>query len=76
MSYTGPTVALFASNTESYGSAIGCSGISGLGVNCNTYTDPGGYLTTGFVWYYDVWSQPYIHNHSTWTGWFNGFYET
>ncbi len=67
----GPFVRLDASEVVGYGSGLGCAGIRGYaGVTCET--SPGQYVvvTTGV----DVTSEPYIHNHSSFESFFNGYY--
>ncbi len=66
----GPLVRLDASETVGYGSGLGCAGIRGWGSICET--SPGQYVvvTTGG----DVSAEPYIHNHSTFESFFNGWY--
>lgn len=71
--YFGPFVTLYASEVAGYGQGIGCAGIRGVsGVGCEP--EPG---ALGFVVLSkDVNSEPYIHNHSTFKSYFNGFYYT
>jgi hypothetical protein len=69
--YFGPFVTLFAAETIGYGSGLGCAGIRGIaGVVCETV--PGEKAT--IVLSSDVNSEPYIHNHATFTSFFNGYY--
>ena len=69
----GPFVRLFDSETVGYGSGLGCAGIRGIsGVVCETHA--GEYVAV--VLGGDVSSEPYIHNHSTFTSFFNGYYYT
>jgi len=69
----GPFVRLFVSETAGYGSGLGCAGIRGIsGVVCET--NPG--EAVAVVLGSDVSSEPYIHNHSTFESFFNGFYYT
>ncbi len=66
----GPFVRLYASEVVGYGSGLGCAGIRGFGLTCET--SPGEFvvISTGG----DVSSEPYIHNHSTFESFFNGYY--
>ena len=66
----GPLLRLNASEVVGYGSGLGCAGIRGYGSVCES--SPGEYVvvTTGG----DVSSEPYIHNHSTFESFFNGWY--
>ena len=69
--YFGPFLALFASETIGYGSGIGCAGIRGVsGVVCEP--EPGAKAIIELSG--DVDSEPYIHNHATFTSYFNGYY--
>jgi hypothetical protein len=69
--YFGPFVTLFAAETIGYGSGLGCAGIRGIsGVVCET--EPGSKAT--IVLSNDVNSEPYVHNHATFTSFFNGYY--
>ncbi len=69
--YFGPFVRLFAAETIGYGSGLGCAGIRGIsGVVCEA--EPGSKAV--IVLSNDVNSEPYIHNHSTFTSFFNGYY--
>jgi len=69
--YFGPFVTLYASETIGYGSGIGCAGIRGVsGVVCES--EPG--APAAVVLGTHVSSEPYIHNHSTFTSFFNGYY--
>jgi hypothetical protein len=69
--YFGPFVTLFAAETIGYGQGLGCAGIRGIsGVVCET--EPGQKAT--IVLSGDVNSEPYIHNHATFTSYFNGYY--
>jgi hypothetical protein len=71
--YFGPFVSLFAAETVGFGSGLGCAGIRGIaGVNCET--EPGAKAI--IVLSNDVNSEPYIHNHSTFTSFFSGWYYT
>jgi hypothetical protein len=67
----GPFVRLDASETVGFGSGLGCAGIRGIsGVVCET--KPGEFVavTVGS----DVSSEPYVHNHSSFESFFNGYY--
>jgi hypothetical protein len=67
----GPFVRLDASETVGYGSGLGCAGIRGIsGVVCET--TPGEFVSVVLGSY--VSSEPYIHNHSTFESFFNGYY--
>jgi hypothetical protein len=69
--YFGPFVTLFAAETIGTGSGLGCAGIRGIsGVVCET--EPGSKAV--IILSNDVASEPYIHNHSTFTSVFNGYY--
>ena len=69
--YFGPFVSLIAAETVGLGSALGCAGIRGVsGVVCET--SPGQRVGVGLS--NRISSEPYIHNHSTFTGSFDGFY--
>ena len=69
----GPVVRLFVSETQGYGSGIGCAGIRGVsGVVCEGKARERVALVLGG----DVTSEPYIHNHSTFESFFNGWYQT
>jgi hypothetical protein len=71
--YFGPFVSLYAAETIGYGQGIGCAGIRGVsGVVCEP--EPG--APAAIVLSNDVSSEPYIHNHSTFTSYFNGYYYT
>jgi hypothetical protein len=71
--YFGPFVSLYAAETIGYGQGIGCAGIRGVsGVVCEP--EPGAPAT--IVLSSHVSSEPYIHNHSTFTSYFNGYYYT
>ena len=71
--YFGPFVSLYASETIGYGQGIGCAGIRGIaGVVCEP--EPGAPAT--IVLGSHVSSEPYIHNHSSFTSYFNGYYYT
>lgn len=69
--YFGPDVTLSESEVVGYGEGIGCAGIRGYsGVSCESAPGQRAYvLLSG-----DVVSEPYIHNHSTFTSYFNGWY--
>lgn len=71
-SYFGPHVLLYLAETYPDGSALGCAGINGVGMNCSSNTGESSSITTPF----DVESEPYIHDHSGWNDYFSGFYFT
>ena len=67
----GPFVSLFASEVVGYGEGIGCAGIRGIsGVNCESSAGAAAAVVLGG----NVNSEPYIHNHSGFTSFFNGWY--
>src|ERR1700757_355117 len=66
----GPYVYFYAAETFPYGTAIGCAGVRGVGLNCPSNSGE----TAVIVLPFDVEAEPYIHNHSTWTSYFNGYY--
>jgi hypothetical protein len=66
----GPVLRLDASEVVGYGSGLGCAGIRGYGSVCETKAGEYVVVTTGG----DVTSEPYIHNHSTFESFFNGYY--
>ena len=67
----GPFVHLYDSETVGYGSGLGCAGIRGIaGVVCETKAGENVALVLGGY----VNSEPYIHNHSTFESFFNGYY--
>ena len=67
----GPVVRLKVSETEGFGSGIGCAGIRGVaGVICEGSPKERVALVLGGA----VTSEPYIHNHSTFESFFNGWY--
>jgi hypothetical protein len=69
--FFGPFVNLYAAETIGTGSGLGCAGIRGIsGVVCET--EPGS--KAAIILSSHVNSEPYIHNHSTFTGVVNGFY--
>lgn len=68
----GPYVYFYAAETYPYGSAIACAGVRGVGLNCASTSGE----VAGIVLPFDVEAEPYIHNHSTWTSYFNGYYYT
>lgn len=70
--YFGPSVALYAADTYPFGEAIGCAGIRYYGIYC----PPNSHETASFVLANDVNSQPYIHNHATYTSYFSGYYHS
>jgi hypothetical protein len=68
----GPFVYLYAAETFPYGTAIGCAGVRGVGLNCPSNSGE----TAVIVLPFDVEAEPYIHNHATFTSFFNGYYYT
>ena len=68
--YFGPYVTLYIAQTSPYGTAIGCAGVRGIGLNCPANSGEIGSITLDF----DVEAEPYIHNHATFTSYFNGYY--
>ena len=68
--YFGPYVLLYVAETYPFGTAIGCAGIRGVGLNCPA--NSGEIATIVLPW--DVESEPYIHNHATFTSYFSGYY--
>ena len=69
--FFGPFVSLIEAETIGLGSALGCAGIRGItGVVCET--EPGTKAILALSAYVN--SEPYIHNHSTFKGTFDGFY--
>jgi hypothetical protein len=69
--FFGPSVTLFASETVGYGVGLGCAGIRGIsGVMCEQ--TPGEFVA--IIIENSVKSEPYIHNHSTFKSFFDGFY--
>lgn len=71
-SYFGPYVLLYLAETVPNGSALGCAGIAGVGMNCSSNS----YETSTVTTPYDVESEPYIHDHSGWNDYFSGYYYT
>lgn len=68
--YFSPYVRLYAAETAPYGEAIGCAGIRGYGLYCPPYShEAAGYVLEDYVY-----SEAYIHNHATYTSYFNGYY--
>jgi hypothetical protein len=64
-------VNLYASDVLATSSAIGCAGIREVvPVVCEEYAGSGAGVTLA----YDVYSEPDLHNHSTFEGTFRGFY--
>jgi hypothetical protein len=64
-------VPLFASDVLATGSAIGCAGIREVApVVCEEFPGSGAGVTLAN----DVFSEPDLHNHSTFEGTFRGFY--
>lgn len=69
--YFGPDVYLYVSEVWGFGSGIGCAGIRGIsGLACEP--EPGAYAAIVLSNY--VTSEPYIHNHSTFKSYFDGWY--
>ncbi|MGH2880266.1 MAG: hypothetical protein ACRDK4_11760 [Solirubrobacteraceae bacterium] len=66
----GPYVYFFAAETYPFGTAIGCAGVRSVGLSCAAKSGEVSIIELPF----DVESEPYIHNHSTWTSYFSGFY--
>lgn len=67
----GPFVTVRVSETVGYGQGLGCAGIRSIaGVVCES--SPGEFVA--LVLGGDVKSEPYIHNHSTFQSFFNGYY--
>jgi hypothetical protein len=66
----GPYVYFYAAETYPFGTAIGCAGVRSVGLNCAAKSGEVAIIVLPF----DVESEPYIHNHSTWTSYFSGFY--
>lgn len=67
----GPFVSLHAAETVGFGSGLGCAGIRGVaGVVCEIEPGEAAVINLGSY----VNSEPYIHNHSTFKSFFNGFY--
>ncbi len=66
----GPYVYFYAAETYPWGTAIGCAGVRGVGLNCAANSGEIAIIELP----YDVEAEPYIHNHSTWTSFFSGFY--
>jgi hypothetical protein len=66
----GPYVYFYAAETYPWGSAIGCAGVRGVGLNCPANSGEVAIIVLPF----DVEAEPYIHNHSTWNSYFSGFY--
>jgi hypothetical protein len=66
----GPFVLLFLAETFPFGSALPCAGVRGVGLNCSTKEGEVATIELPF----DVEAEPYIHNHSTFTSYFSGFY--
>jgi hypothetical protein len=69
-SYFGPYVLLYLAETVPNGSALGCAGISGVGMSCSSSS----YETSTINTPWDVESEPYIHDHSGWNDYFSGYY--
>jgi hypothetical protein len=68
----GPYVYFYVAETYPAGTAIGCAGVRSVGLNCAANSGE----AAGIVLPFDVESEPYIHNHSTWTSYFSGYYYT
>ena len=68
--YFGPYVELFVAETYPYGTAIGCAGVRGVGLDCPSKSGE----VASIVLPFDVEAEPYIHNHATFTSYFNGYY--
>jgi len=68
--YFGPYVLLYDSETYPYGTAIGCAGVRGVGLDCPSNSGE----VANLVLPWDVEAEPYIHNHATFTSYFNGYY--
>jgi hypothetical protein len=68
----GPYVYLYLAETYPAGTAIACAGVRGVGLNCASNSGE----VAGIVLPFDVEAEPYIHNHSTWTSYFSGYYYT
>lgn len=66
----GPFVYFFAAETSPFGSGIACAGVRGVGLNCAANSGEVAVIELPF----DVEAEPYIHNHSTFTSFFSGFY--
>lgn len=66
----GPYVYFFLAETYPFGSAIGCAGVRGVGLNCAAKSGEVATIQLPF----DVEAEPYIHNHSSFTSYFSGFY--
>jgi hypothetical protein len=66
----GPFVYFFAAETFPWGTAIACAGVRSVGLSCAAKSGETAIIELPF----DVESEPYIHNHSTWTSFFSGYY--
>ena len=66
----GPYVYFYAAETYPAGTAIGCAGVRGVGLNCAAKSGE----VASIVLPFDVEAEPYIHNHSTFTSYFSGYY--
>lgn len=66
----GPYVYFYAAETFPFGVAIGCAGVRGVGLNCPANSGEVAIIELPF----DVESEPYIHNHATFTSYFSGYY--
>jgi hypothetical protein len=70
--YFGPAVTLKAAGVVGYGQGIGCAGVRGVsGVVCESEPGAVAVVVSGYTF-----SEPYIHNHSTFKSYFNGYYYT
>ncbi|HEY2631360.1 MAG TPA: hypothetical protein VGI26_03175 [Solirubrobacteraceae bacterium] len=68
--YFGPYVLLYIAETYPFGTAVACAGIRSVGLNCATKSGE----VAGIELPWDVESEPYIHNHATFTSYFSGYY--
>ncbi|HEX5308265.1 MAG TPA: hypothetical protein VFW38_04220 [Solirubrobacteraceae bacterium] len=66
----GPFVYFYLAETYPAGSAIACAGVRSVGLDCALNSGEASSIQLPF----DVESEPYIHNHSTWTSYFSGYY--
>lgn len=71
--FFGSSIVLYASAGEPYGQGLPCGGIRGYGLGCATKVGEDGY----YILSHDVTAEPYLHDHSTFESYFNGwwFYE-
>jgi hypothetical protein len=66
----GPFVRLYAAETVGWGSGLGCAGIRSVsGVVCETHAGEFVAVVLGG----DINAEPYIHNHSAFESFFNGY---